>query len=180
MPATYVALLRGINVGGKNKLPMKDLTAMFTAAGCIGVTSYIQSGNVIFSASKSLAAKVPSLVSAAIEKQFGFQTRVVVRTVEQMRQVAGGNPFLVAGVEERLLSVMFLADSPEAAHVEKLDPLRSHPDSFLVVGDEIFLHTPTGLADTKLTNAYFDSRLKTIGTSRNWRTVLKLLELMES
>jgi uncharacterized protein (DUF1697 family) len=179
MPATHVALLRGINVGGKNKLPMKELTAMFTAAGCSGVASYIQSGNVIFTASKNLAGKVPGVVSAAIEKQFGFQTRLVLRTLEQMRRVASGNPFLVEGVDEKLLSVMFLADSPAPEHVEKLDPLRGHPDAFGVVGDEIYLHTPTGLADTKLTNAYFDSKLKTTCTFRNWRTVLKLLELME-
>jgi len=180
MPATHVALLRGINVGGKNKLPMKDLTAMFAAAGCSGVASYIQSGNVIFTASKSLAGKVPGVVSAAIEKQFGFQTRVVLRTAEQMRRVAGGNPFLAEGVDEKLLSVMFLANSPQQEHVGKLDPLRGHPDSFRLLGDEIYLHTPTGLADTKLTNAYFDSKLKTTCTFRNWRTVLKLVELMEA
>jgi len=179
MPATYVALLRGINVGGKNMLPMKDLAAMFTEAGCTDVRSYIQSGNVIFSASKSVAAKVPVLVAAEIEKQFGFKTRLVVRTLEQMREVARSNPFLPDG-DERLLSVMFLADMPDPRHVETLDPQRSAPDAFIVIGDAIFAHTPTGLAKTKLTNAYFDTRLKTVCTGRNWRTVLKLVELMEA
>jgi len=158
---------------------MKDLAAMFAAAGCSGVSSFIQSGNILFTASNSLAKKVPGLVSAEIEKQFGFQTRLVLRTSGQMRQVAASNPFLTPGVEEKLLSVMFLADSPDPLDVEKLDPQRSPPDVFRVIGNEIFLYTPTGLADTKLTNAYFDSRLKTICTSRNWRTTLKLLELME-
>lgn len=180
MPATYVALLRGINVGGKNKLPMADLVAMFIDAGCTGVRSYIQSGNVIFKASKSVALKVPAFVAARIEQQFGFKTRLVLRTVEQMRDVVRNNPLRAEGVDETLLSVMFLADMPDPRHVEGLDPQRSAPDSYVVLGDAIFAHTPTGLAKTKLTNAYFDSRLKTICTGRNWRTVVTLLELMES
>ena len=74
---------------------------------------------------------------------------------------------------------MFLADAPSALHVEKLDPDRSPPDAFRVLGQEIYMHFPDGVAKSKLTNAYFDSKLATIGTSRNWRTVNKLLELME-
>jgi uncharacterized protein (DUF1697 family) len=120
------------------------------------------------------------VVGAQIEKQFGFQTRIVLRTASQLRYVAENNPFLAKGAEEDLLSVMFLANTPEADTIAKLDPDRSPSDSFHVHGDAIFLHTRTGLAKTKLTNAYFDSKLKTMSTGRNWRTVLKLLELMES
>jgi uncharacterized protein (DUF1697 family) len=180
MPVTYVALLRGINLGGKNMLPMKELVAMVSAAGCSNVRNYIQSGNVIYTAGDRVAGRVGRVVSAAIEKQFGFQTRLVIRTTEQIRQVIRSNPFLTPGVDENLLSVLFLADSPEAENVAKLDPQRSPPDQFRVVGDEIFLHTSTGLAKTKLTNAYFDSKLKTICTCRNWRTVMKLLDMMET
>jgi uncharacterized protein (DUF1697 family) len=97
-----------------------------------------------------------------------------------MRHVARNNPFLASGADESLLSVMFLADMPDPLHVKALDPQRSPPDSYVVVADAIFAHTPTGLAKTKLTNAYFDSRLKTVSTGRNWRTVLKLVELMEA
>lgn len=178
MPATYVALLRGVNVGGKNKLPMKDLVEIFRAAGCSEVRNYIQSGNIIFQSTAGLAKKLPALVSAEIERQFGFKTWLVLRTAEQLRAVTSGNPFLAKGAQQELLSVMFLVGEPETENIAKLDPQRSPPDEFEVRGDTIFLHTPTGLADTKLTNAYFDSRLKTFGTSRNWRTTLKLLELM--
>jgi uncharacterized protein (DUF1697 family) len=125
-----------------------------------------------------VAKKMPDIVAAVIERQFGFKTRLVVRTADQLREVANNNPFLAKGAPPDLLSVMFLATLPEASDVAKLDPNRSAPDEFEVRGDTIFLHTPTGLADTKLTNAYFDSRLRTTGTSRNWRTTLKLLELM--
>jgi len=178
MPATYVALLRGVNVGGKNKLPMKDLVEIFAAAGCSGVRNYIQSGNVIFQANAALAKKIPALVAAEIETRFGFQTRLVLRTAAELRHVIENNPFLSKG--EELLSVMFLASSPEAGGIAKLDPDRSPSDSFAVHGDIIFMHTPTGLAKTKLTNAYFDSKLQTFSTGRNWKTVLKLLEMMES
>jgi uncharacterized protein (DUF1697 family) len=159
---------------------MKDLVTIFSVAGCSEARNYIQSGNVIFKATASLAKKVPGIVEGEIERQFGFRTRLVVRTIEQVRHVAGNNPLLTPGIDEALLSVMFLADLPEAAAIANLDPNRSPSDTYVVQNDTIFMHTPTGLAKTKLTNAYFDSKLTTIGTSRNWRTVLKLLELMES
>jgi uncharacterized protein (DUF1697 family) len=180
MPSTYVALLRGVNVGGKNKLPMKELVAIFSAAGCSEVRNYIQSGNVIFKSTAGLAKRLPSIVEAQIQRQFGFQTRLVVRTVEELKQVAASNPFLAQGADEGLLSVMFLGNSPEAASIAKLDPDRSPPDTYVVQRDAIFLCTPNGLAKTKLSNAYFDSKLQTVSTGRNWRTVLKLIELMES
>ena len=159
---------------------MKDLVAIFSAAGCSEVRNYIQSGNVIFQSSAGLAKRIRSIVETQIQRQFGFQTGVVIRTTEELRQVALGNPFVAQGADEVLLSVMFLRDTPEPAMVAKLDPDRSAPDTYVVKGNAIFLCTPTGLAKTKLTNAYFDSRLATVSTSRNWRTVLKLLELMES
>lgn len=180
MPATHVALLRGVNVGGKNKLPMKDLVAIFSKAGCTDVRNYIQSGNVIFRATAGLAKRLPATVEGEIERQFGFRTTVVVRTLEELRKVAMNNPYLAREVDEGLLSVMFLAHRPEPTSIAKLDPDRSAPDTYIVQGDVIFLCTPTGLAKTKLTNAYFDSKLQTCSTARNWRTVLKLIEMMEN
>jgi len=180
MPAhkTYVALLRAINVGGKNKLPMKDLVQICEAAGCLKVSSYIQSGNVIFSASPKDAARLPTLITAQIEKQFGHKPPVILRTKDQLDDVFRNNPFLKTGAPEELLHVMFLANMPAPAAVEKLDPHRSPPDTFIVRGQEIYLNVPNGGGNTKLTNAYFDSKLATISTVRNWRTVGKLLELM--
>jgi uncharacterized protein (DUF1697 family) len=180
MSSRYVALLRGVNVGGKNKLPMKELVAIFAEAGCSEPRNYIQSGNVIFNSTASLAKRVPGIVEGQVEQRFGFRTRMVIRTLEQLRHVANNNPFLLKGSDDALLSVMFLADSPDPATIARLDPDRSPPDTYVVQEDAIFMCTPNGLAKTKLTNAYFDSKLRTVGTSRNWRTVLKLLEMMES
>ena len=174
---TYIALLRGINVGGKNLLPMKDLVAMCEEAGCLKVRSYIQSGNVIFSASASDAARLPAVVAAKIEKQFGHKPPIILRTTEQLEDVFRNNPFLKQGAPEEMLHVMFLAGVPAPAAIGSLDAHRSPPDTFIVRGQEIYLNLPNGAGRSKLTNAYFDSKLATVSTGRNWRTVAKLLEL---
>ena len=173
--AVHIALLRGINVGGKNKLPMKDLAALFREAGCEDVRTYIQSGNVIFRAGAAPADAIPSLISASIEERFGYRVPVVTRTAEDLRATVEANPF--AEAEANKLLVLFLADAPNPEHVEALDPNRSPGDEFVVVGREVFLHCPNGFARSKLTNSYFDSALSTTSTGRNWRTVGKLLEM---
>jgi uncharacterized protein (DUF1697 family) len=174
---THVALLRGINVGGKNPLPMKELARMFEAAACENVRTYIQSGNVIFDAPAGVS-KIGDTVSASIAKRFGYRIPVILRTAPQLRKVIGGNPFLKAGVDPKWLHVYFLAHAPAAPAIAGLDPARSASDVFHVRGQEIYLHVPNGMGRSKLTNAYFDSKLATISTARNWTTVRKLAELM--
>lgn len=175
--AVYVALLRGINVGGKNKLPMSALAEIFAEAGCTDVRTYIQSGNVVFSAPPILGRRLPDLISKRIADRLGLRVPVVLRTAEDIRLVAEANPFLRAGTDPASLHVAFLADLPDPRHVAALDPKRSPGDSFVVLGREIYLSLPNGMARSKLTNAYFDSGLATISTARNWRTVLKLVEM---
>jgi uncharacterized protein (DUF1697 family) len=173
----YVALMRGINVGGKNRVPMKDLAAMFAGAGCADVVTYIQSGNVVFRATDACAARVPAAVAKAIADRFTFRSPVVMRSAAELRSVARGNPFLKTGADVDALHVLFLADRPSAAHVAELNPHRSPPDVFQVRGREVYFRCPNGVGRSKLTNAYFDSKLATTSTLRNWRTVLKLVEL---
>jgi uncharacterized protein (DUF1697 family) len=174
----YVALLRGINVGGKNILPMKDLAKMFADAGCKNVRTYIQSGNVIFEKAGG-GVKLADAMAANIEKRFGFRIPVILRTAEELRKTIRDNPFLPSVADQRWLHVYFLAGAPNAGSIAGLDPARSAPDAFHVRGQEIYLHLPNGMARSKLTNAYFDSRLSTICTARNWATVLKLAEMMD-
>ena len=104
---------------------------------------------------------------------------MVLRTLEGFREGVANNPFLAAGVPESELHVLFLADEPTSEQVAALDPNRSPPDAFLVRGREVFLHLPGGAGNSKLTNAYFDSKLATVSTGRNWRTVTTLLGMME-
>lgn len=174
----YVALLRGINVGGKNMLPMKELAGLFVAAGCGEVATYIQSGNVVFCADDKVVGRLQNAIMQQVELQFGLKVPVVLRTASEMQAAIRGNPFLKTGAAEEMLHVSFLADRPGPDLVVGLDAMRSAPDEFAVIGREIYMKLVTGAAKTKLTNAYFDSKLKTVSTMRNWRTVLKLAEMM--
>ena len=108
---------------------------------------------------------------------FGYRVPVVVRTARELQEIVEVNPFAQTEFEANRLLILFLADTPDRARVESLDPDRSPGDEFAVVGREVFVHYPNGVARSKLTNAYFDSRLSTTSTGRNWRTVNKLLEM---
>ncbi len=174
---SHVALLRGINVGGKHKLPMKQLVEIFEDLGCTEVTTYIQSGNVVFRAGVTPARQIPDTVSGEIARRFGYQVPVVLRRPSGLREVLARNPFLKAGTDTKILHVGFLATRPSAAKVRSLDPDRSPPDTFAIHGGEIYLRCPNGMARTKLTNQYFDTRLETICTIRNWATVRKLVDM---
>jgi uncharacterized protein (DUF1697 family) len=173
----HLALLRGINVGGKNRLPMKDLVDIFEEIGAVEVQTYIQSGNVLFRCPAGKVGKLPGEISAAIRRRFGFTIPVILRTASEIRSVVRGNPFLAATVDPGRLHVAFLSDRPARQAVARLDPDRSPPDRFLVKGKEIYLHCPRGMARTKLTNDYFDRELATTSTMRNWTTVLTLAGL---
>jgi uncharacterized protein (DUF1697 family) len=179
MSETYLALLRAVNVGGKNKLPMKVLVEICKEAGCKNVRTFIQSGNVIFDATSRAQAQLPGKIASLIAERFGYRTPVIVRSLNQISDVVANNPFLEQGGAEEALHVLFLADVPAAEVVAGLDPNRSPGDAFIVRGQEIFLKLTNGVADCKLTNNYFDKKLGTISTGRNWRTVTKLLELMK-
>lgn len=179
MPATHLALLRGINVGGKNKLPMNDLRDLLAAAGCHDVQTYIQSGNVIFCADATVVASLPDFITAQIAERFGYRVPVMLRTVAQLGEVIRHNPFIAQGAAEETLHVIFLAEQPHADRIAALDTNRSPPDTFIVRGQEIYLRLPNGAGQTKLSNAYFDTKLATTSTGRNWRTVTKLFALME-
>lgn len=178
MGERYVALLRGINVGGKNKLPMKDLAAMFEAATCTDVRTYIQSGNVVFTAEPEVAQALPDVISGRIVEDFGYHVPVVLRSLPEMEEAVANNPFFAEGASPETLHIMFLADTPGAERVDALDPDRSPPDRFAVLGREVYLSLPNGAGNSKLTNQYFDRQLGTVSTARNWRTVTTLLAMM--
>ncbi len=170
----HVALLRGINVGGRNKVPMADLRAAFEEAGCSDVRTYIQSGNVVFGASSSVARSIAQTIERELSERLGVRSPVVTRSAGEMVTALENNPF---DEDEKSLSVGFCADKISAKGAAGLDPDRSAGDSFRVCGREIYLHLPNGAARTKLTNAWFDGQLGTVTTFRNWRTVGTLVEM---
>jgi uncharacterized protein (DUF1697 family) len=175
----WAAFLRGVNVGGRHKVPMRELAAFFAELGAREVRTYIQSGNVVFRAEEAVARELAAGFEPRAEVRFGFPVPVVVRSELELRAVLAGNPFLAAGAEEKALHVLFLASEPDPAAVAGLDPERSAPDAFAVRGREIYLHLPNGVARTRLTNAYFDRALGTTSTGRNWRTVGAVAAMIE-
>lgn len=177
MSETYVALLRGINVGGANKLPMKELAALFAAAGAKDERTYIQSGNVVFKATGHVVAHLANTISEAIEEGFGLKVPVLLRSRAELEAVLDANPFLARASNPKALHVMFLRDSPPEGRVAALDPQRSPPDEFAVLDREVYLHCPEGIGRSKLTTAWIDRALGTVATVRNWNTVNALVEM---
>ena len=176
---THVALLRGINLGPKNKVPKQTLLDVFEEAGAADARTYIQSGNVLFQAGDDLADDIATAVSAAILERLGLTVPVVIRSVAGLRRTIAANPFVAAGVPPDQLHVMFLSARPAPESVAGLDPARGAPDAFAVIDRAVYLHLPNGAARSKLTNDWFDRRLGVVSTSRNWRTTLTLLGLCE-
>lgn len=172
----HVALMRGINVGGKNKLPMRDLAAIFTDAGCTDVETYIQSGNVLFTASPALAKTIAADVEQAVNARFHIHSPVITRSAQEIATLLRAEA--VSTLDTTILHAAFLATRPALARIKALDPDRSPGDTFQVIGREILLSLPNGVARTKLTNAYFDSALATRSTMRNWRTVTRLGQML--
>lgn len=174
-----ILLLRGINVGGKRSLPMKDLRALLESLGCTQVQTYIQSGNAVFEASAAVAAKLPTALRAAIQKKFGFDVPLVFRSAAQLKAAIKAYPFGRPTDDPKTWNLGFLESKPGAAAVASMAPTLAPGEAYKVIGQEIHLYYPKGLAKTKLTNAYIDSRLKTVCTVRNWNTVLALAEMAE-
>lgn len=176
---TYVALLRGINVGGKNKVKMADLRALVESLGYERVQTYIQSGNIVFDSSTRSAGKVVDAISGAITRDLALDVTVLVRTAAELDALLATNPLDRRGVDTTKLHVTFLASAPAAARVRELDDVDQSPDEFAIVGREVYVHCPNGYGNTKLNNTLFEKRLGVAATTRNWRTVQTLAALIE-
>jgi uncharacterized protein (DUF1697 family) len=170
---TYIALLRGINVGGNRKIRMADLRDVFAAGGCADVASYIQSGNVVFTHASQARDELAADLEQRIEAATGFDVPVILRTASAVEKVVAANPY--PGVDLSKLHVAFLAQPPAPGAVAAFDAGRFAPEEFAVVGREVYLHLPDGMGRAKLPPAL--PLIRGVGTVRNWRTVLKLAEM---
>jgi uncharacterized protein (DUF1697 family) len=177
---TYLALLRAVNVSGHNKLPMKDLRERMDAAGYTNVRTYIQSGNVIFDHPSTNENELRAALTAFLLEEFNVKSPVVLRSRDELAEAIAHCPFTVEPAEEKLLHIMFLADRPNDEQIAALDPNRSPNDRLEIRGRDIYIHFAGGVQHSKLTNAYFDSKLKTVSTGRNWRTVNTLLGMLDN
>jgi uncharacterized protein (DUF1697 family) len=177
---TFVALLRGVNVGGANRLPMATLQAAFADAGGVKVETLLQSGNVVFDAPANAGEAIAARARAALTRALGAEATIVLRDGDAWLKLVADNPFLAAGVDSDILHAACLSVAPSADRVARLERDRSPPDAFAVVGAEVYLSLPNGVARSKLTNAWLDARLGVVSTMRNWRTVTKLAAMVEA
>jgi uncharacterized protein (DUF1697 family) len=175
---TYVALLRGINVGGNNKVPMKALAELFSSLGHRDVVSYIQSGNVVFTTASSSMPALAAALEAGISKSFDVKSAVLLRTKSELESVTKNNPFFTPDADVSKLQVTFLDESPGKSVLDDIEPDACAPDQFVVRKREIYSYCPEGFGRSKLVS-YMERRLETKrATTRNWTTVNKLLAMM--
>jgi uncharacterized protein (DUF1697 family) len=166
----FVLLLRGINVGTGRKVPMAALRDLLTGLGHQAVATYIQSGNVVLSATSLDVAAI----EATLHTEFGFRIAVIVRTHDQLVAALAANPFIPDGADPSRVGIVFLGSEPGGAQIAA-DPYL--PDRFAVLGSEVHLHCPHGFGRTKLSNDLFERRLDVVATTRNWNTTTRLVDL---
>jgi uncharacterized protein (DUF1697 family) len=172
----YVAMLRGVNVGGK-QVKMTALAELFSDLGYADVVTYIQSGNVVFTSPSRGGDALARAIEARLTSGLGLDVRVLLRSRAEIERVQRGNPLLRAGADPAKLHVTFLAAKPAAALVRAAEALDFGADTFAVAGREVYVHCANGYGRTKINNTFFEKKLATIATTRNWNTVNKLLEL---
>jgi uncharacterized protein (DUF1697 family) len=172
----FVAMLRGVNVGG-NSLKMDWLRAACADAGLQNVRTYVQSGNIVFSSPAS-APKLAHTLKALIDAQTRLPVSVIIRSAPEMAKIVAGNPFLKQkSLDISKLHVTFLSEAPSKPAPEKLDALAGSRDGYRLLKQEIYLHCPINYGQTKLSNTAIEKVLSVGATTRNWKTVTVLCEM---
>lgn len=173
---TYIALFRGINVGGKNVLPMKELAAVLEGLGLNKVQTYIQSGNVVFKTAKGSKQGLAKDIGAAIGKSHGFVPQVLVLSVQELRNALVANPFPDGENEPKSLHLFFLESSPANPDLKRLASLQSVSERFKLIGTVFYLHAPEGVGRSRLASNV-EKALGVSVTARNWRSASAVLSL---
>lgn len=173
----YVALLRSVNIGGYGRMAMNDLRDTFDSLGYDDVVTYIQSGNVLFSASSRSESAIVEAIESRIAHDFGDSPAVLLRTAADLRRVGAKSPYAKKGADPARHHVTFLNEAPSKATLKAFTLPPSGKDELVVDGREVYVHTPGGYAGTKYTGTFIERRLGVVSTTRNWNTVTKLCEL---
>jgi uncharacterized protein (DUF1697 family) len=173
----YVALLRGINVGGNTMIKMEDLRKMFEGLGFENVVSYINSGNLAFDTKKASEAGIVSKIETAVEKHIGKPVQVMVREQKDIARLLSKNPFEGQYASHKEMHVLFLKSELSKENEKWLSETAPSEERFAAAGREIYCHLPMGVADSYLGRGQFEKKLKIAVTARNWRTVEKLADL---
>lgn len=175
----YVALLRGINVGGNKLVPMATLRALLEGLGYADVATLLNSGNAVFTSGAKDGGKIAAAIEKVIAKEFGFEVSVVVRSRDELAKVIAANPLKSGEKDPSKFLVFLLSGSPEKKAIAAIDAKAHAPDEFRLAKHEIYARFPNGIQKSKLAGVLGSPKLGVASTARNWNTVLKLLELVD-
>lgn len=168
---TYIAILRGINVSGHRIIKMDALQQLLVSINFQNIHTYIQSGNIIFQYKKTATKQLEQKIATAITAKFTFDVPVIVREIEEFQQIVSNNPFLKDKTKDIThLHITFLSDKPNPEYFDAIKEGQYQADEFHLVDKAVYLYCPNGYGNTKLTNSFFENKLKVIATTRNLKT----------
>ncbi len=179
----YIALLRGINLGNRNKVLMADLRELFNRLGFVNVKTYIQTGNVVFRSNKSKnISELSSIIEKEIYSVYGFAVPIILVAADELYEIVNNNPFVKTGITDiKRFHLTFLKEIPASEELMAIENKSniSNPDRFIIVGKTVFIYCSKLYQDTKFGNNFFEKNLKVKASTRNWKTVLKLSALLD-
>ncbi|MFZ5876092.1 MAG: DUF1697 domain-containing protein [Nitrospirota bacterium] len=175
---TYIALLRAINAGGVNSLPMKDFVKLLDSMRLDNVKTYIQTGNAVFHAKETAVAGLPDKIKATIQRSRGFTPEVILLRLDELESAIASNPYPEADSDPKTLHLTFLLRAPRAPDLTALEKIRKNSERFALKGRVFYFHAPDGVARSKAFSR-IEKSLGVVGTARNWRTACRILEMAQ-
>jgi uncharacterized protein (DUF1697 family) len=176
----YISILRGINVSGQKLIKMDALQRLYESLGFHSITTYVQSGNVVFAGNKAQPEELAQTITLQIEKDFGFNVPVIVLTIDTLKQIIDNNTFLKdSDKDTAFLHVTFLSSKPQNADFNAIEEKKLNGEEIFFSDNAIYLYCPNGYGKTKLTNGFLETKLKVEATTRNWKTTNELLRIAQ-
>ncbi len=177
---SYISILRGINLGGHKTIKMDALKKMLTDLGFTDVQTYIQSGNAIYKYKKIDPKKINDIIKKNIKTEFGFEVPVITLSLGDLKSIRKANPFIKdKEKQDSFFHITFLADKPQSENINKIKETNYSPDEFVLTDKAVYLYCPKGYGNTKLSNTFFENKLKVSATTRNWKTTNELIKIAE-
>lgn len=177
---TFIAILRGINVSGAKPIKMDDLRKTFKSLGFEKVTTYIQSGNVVFTATESPASVLARKIEDKISKDYGFDVPVIVLTYKELQNLFFNNPLNDGTRETEFLHITVLSELPDDYNLKEIELKKQGNEEIVILERFVYLYCPHGYGKTKLNNNFLESKLKVAATTRNWKTAGELLKIAKN
>ena len=175
---TYISILRGINVSGHKLIKMDTLRKSYENLGFHNVTTYVQSGNVIFTSKNAKHEELAQAITQQIEKDFGFDVPVIVLSVDKLKQIIDNNPFVKDNIKDKtFLHVTFLSSKPDKFDFNAIEEKKLNGEEISIADNAVYLYCPNGYGKSKLSNSFLETKLKVGATTRNWKTTNELLKI---